>query len=578
MMDAAVRQKIRMFLLAGTVGVLVGAATAGFLALIAGVQHLFYGSASEKYFASIAAALPGWRLILATTAGGLILGLILHFFIPGRRYHGIADVMEACSLRGARMDVRSGIGAGIAAAVSIGSGASVGREGPAVHIGASLSAWVAEKLGLTQRDSLTLLGCGAAAAVTASFNAPIAGVLFALEVVVGYYALGVFAPIVLASMGAVVVTRILLGDSPAFSVPDYTLTSLWELPAFALLGIGGALVALALIRGIGTVQRGCNRLHMPIWLRPAIGGLLIGVIALWFPQVLSVGYEATSGALNGALAFAVLISLLVAKWAATSLALGCGFAGGVFSPALFLGAMFGGAFWHVASQVFPELASTQGAYAIVGMAAVASAMLGAPISTLLIVFELTLDYHLTVAVMLAAAMASTVMQATGNRSFFRWQLAQRGIDVVAGRDQGLLVASSIEPLVRSDFSRVPALMSLEQVQQRLLDEGVRIAVLVGAENQLRGSLSLSELLHASVSEGLHSAALDVANAADVRVPVHTSLNGALDAMRSHDLPYLPVIDELEGAGEVIGVIYRDQVLDACNQALREARAEESGLS
>jgi len=584
--DVAMRQKGRLFLLAAAIGVLVGISTAAFVALIGAVQLAFYGRASEAHFASIAGALPGWRTVLALAGAGLLLGLMLHFLIPGRRYHGISDVMEACALRGARMDVRSGLGAALAAALSLGAGASVGREGPAVHIGASLSAWLAERLGLPQRDSLTLLGCGAAAAVTASFNAPIAGVLFALEVVVGYYSLSVFAPVVVASMGAVMVTRQLLGDAPAFSVPNYQIASLWELPAFALLGVGGALIALALIRSTAMVQRLWAWLRLPLWLRPACGGTLLGLIAVQFPEVLSVGYQAIDLALQGELLFGLLLALLLAKLAATALALGSGFAGGVFSPALFLGAMFGGASWSLTSALFPELASTQGAYAIVGMAGVASAMLGAPISTLLIVFELTLDYHLTMAVMLATAVASTVMQATGSRSFFRWQLAQRGIDIVAGRDQGLLVASGIEDLIERDCTRLSADISLGEAQRRIAEAasvtGHGIALLVDEADALRGSLSLEEVaaaLHgaragAALSSG--DAALDVARDARISLPRHTSLSGALDTMREHGLTWLPVIEAKEGDATLLGIVHRERVLDACNAALRAARAEESG--
>ena len=586
--DVAVRNKGRLFLLAAGIGVLVGVSTAAFVALIGAFQLAFYGRASEAYFASIAGSLPGWRTVLALAGGGLLLGLVLQFLVPGRRYHGVADVMEACALRGARMDPRSGLSTALASALSLGAGASVGREGPAVHIGASLSAWLAERLGLSQRDSLTLLGCGAAAAVTASFNAPIAGVLFALEVVVGYYSLSVFAPVVVASMGAVMVTRQLLGDAPAFSVPDYQIASLWELPAFALMGIGGALIALALIRATALVQRLWTWLRLPLCLRPACGGALLGLIAVQFPEVLSVGYQAIDLALKGEMLFGLLLALLVAKLAATALALGSGFAGGVFSPALFLGAMFGGASWSLTSALFPELASTQGAYAIIGMAGVASAMLGAPISTLLIVFELTLDYHLTVAVMLAAAAASTAMQATGSCSFFRWQLAQRGIDIVAGRDQGLLVASDIEALIERDCTRLPVQISLGEAQRHIAAAasatGSGVAVLVDDAGELRGSLSLEEVaaaLHgarASVALATSDAALDVARGAQVCVPRHTSLNGALDAMREHGLSWLPVIEASEGDATLLGVIHRDRVLSACNALLREARAEESGLN
>lgn len=232
-----------LFGLALLIGVLAAYAVIGFRTLIGLCQLVFYESAAEESFISVIDSLPPWRVLLAPAIGGLLVGLFVHWFLPGRRNHGVADIMEACALRGGRMDAKAGVGAAIAAAASIGMGASVGREGPAVHLGASLSAWVAERLQLNRNLSLTLMGCGVAAAVATSFNAPIAGVFFALEVVVGQYALSVFAPIVIASVTATVVARIHLGNAPAFLfVPDYHIVSFLEVPAFVLLGIVCALM------------------------------------------------------------------------------------------------------------------------------------------------------------------------------------------------------------------------------------------------------------------------------------------------------------------------------------------------
>jgi len=271
--------RLVFFLLAGVIGMVVSLATVLLIEAISFVQLLGYGARSEAQFASIAAEQPWWRLMLVPLLGGLLVGVIINF-LPSRRYHGIADVMEACAFNSGRMGVRSGVMAAIAAAVSLGSGAPLGREGPAVHIGASISAWFAEHLGLDRSQTLALLGCGAAAAVTTSFNAPIAGVIFALEVVVGYYTLRVFAPVVIASLAAVAVHGYFFGSAPLFELEPMQPHSLFELPLFALLGVLAGLMVTLFIYSLEALRSGWERSALPLWSRPAVAGLIIGIIAI----------------------------------------------------------------------------------------------------------------------------------------------------------------------------------------------------------------------------------------------------------------------------------------------------------
>ena len=276
-------------------------------------------------------------------------------------------------------------------AASLGVGASAGREGPMVHLGASLASALAHRLELSPNLSRTILGCGVAAAVAASFKAPIAGVFFALEVVIGHYALSTFAPVVVASVAGTVISHIHLGELPAFILPAYEIVSAWEFPAFFLLGGVSAVIAMIFMWSIIVADDVVERVPVPGWLKPAAGGLVVGAVAIAFPQILGVGYGATDAALKELIPLTLLIALIALKVVMTAVSLGCRFGGGVFSPPLFIGAMTGGAFGIIATGVFPELAAHHGAYAMVGMSAVAAAVLGAPISTILIVFELTGD-------------------------------------------------------------------------------------------------------------------------------------------------------------------------------------------
>jgi CIC family chloride channel protein len=446
--QAALAQLPGLWLLAVAIGIVVAGAAVVFRLGISAVQYLWLGTVTAP-MSEVAASLPWWAVLAGPTLGGLAVGLILRYALANRRAGAVADVMEAKALRGGRMELRVGLVSAAVSAITLGCGASAGREGPVVHLGATLGSYFAARLALPGRAVRTLLGCGVAAAIAASFNAPIAGVLFALEVILGHYALSAFVPIVIASVAATVVTRVYLGDFPAFVLPAYEIVSDFEFPAFALLGVVCAGVAVALQSSLIVSDRLAGRLPLPLWLRPVLGGAVVGAIGIAVPQVLGVGYEATDTALKGGFALSTLLLLLVVKTAATAITYASRFGGGIVSPALFLGAMTGGAFGIIAAEVFPELASSHGLYAMVGMGAVAAAVLGAPISTTLIVFELTGGLGISVALLLAVSVATGLTQAVHGRSFFEWQLETRGLSLSGGAHRLVMLTLKVGDLMRT---------------------------------------------------------------------------------------------------------------------------------
>jgi chloride channel protein, CIC family len=559
------------------IGVAAGLAAIVFRLAIDLVQRGTFGFGGERV-ATLAAGLAWWHLLLVPAAGGLVIGLFVHFFMPGRRPLAVADVIEASALRGGRMGLADGIKAAAVSAASIGVGASVGREGPVVHLGASLGGWLAARLNLGRGLSRTLLGCGVAAAVAASFNAPIAGSIFALEVVVGHYALSAFAPIVIASVTGAIVSRMHYGDFPAFVPPhEWVIVSFWEFPAFALLGIVCAAAAIAFMRSVIIAETLVARVPLPVWSRPALAGLMIGLVALVFPQVLGVGYEATDSALSQLYPLWLLLALIVVKTLVTAICLVAGFGGGVFSPSLFIGAMVGGAFGGIATLAFPELSSGQGAYAMVGMGAVTGAVLGAPISTILIIFELTSGYAMTIAVMIATVIASTLTQHLHGASFFHWQLEQRGLSLGEGPEMNLLRASRVYSIMESGARSIGIEAPLGEVRESLKTAPWGELFVVDADGCLVGTITLGDLDEAAFdrSHDAERSARDMTRPEPAMLTMDDDLMTALDLFRSCGEAHLPVVRDRDSR-TLVGVAHEHKVVTSYHEAVIRARAEERG--
>ncbi|KZK94769.1 MULTISPECIES: chloride channel protein [unclassified Pseudovibrio] len=438
-----------VWLLALIIGAAVGGSAILFRIGIGLVQWLSLGTVSERMI-SAANAQPWYVIVLAPVIGGAIVGLLLQTIQKKQRAGGVADVIEARAHGGTGLPFWPGLSSALITVISLGSGASAGREGPMVHLGATLGTSVFSKLKLPDSTMRILLAAGVASAVSASFNAPIAGVLFAHEVILGHYAMSAFVPIVLSSAMGTLVSRLYFGEAVAFILPHYQINTYWEFPAFVLLGIICAIVAISFQFALIGSDWLARNIKMPIWLRPIIGGALVGSIAVFYPEIIGVGYEATDGALNSELPLTLMLSLLVVKTVATAITLASRFGGGIFSPSLYLGAMTGGAFGLIAANHLPEMASSHGLYAILGMGAVASAVLGAPISTTMIVFELTGGYELSIALLIAVSVSTGLNQAIHGRSYFHWQLEMRGVMLQDGAHKWLVRIVHVE-----DFADPP---------------------------------------------------------------------------------------------------------------------------
>ena len=434
---------VTFWLLALGIGVAAGFAALLFRLGIGEVQAFLYGVDDPRHLHSYAQNLPWYWVLLIPAFGGLVVGAVLNWFTFDGRVRSVADVIEGAALFEGRVERRAGIGSAIASFITLSAGGSSGREGPVVHLAAVMASIVSVRLrasGITARD---LMGCAVAAAVSASFNAPIAGAIFALEVVLRHFAIRSFAPIAIASISGTIINRMKFGDVTEFRlVVDGSLAFNVELPAFLLLGLVSGLVAVVFMRSVffgdDLASWVYAKTRMPRILRPALAGLMLGGIAIYYPHIIGVGYETTSAALTGELVLHEAIIFAIIKVFAVSVTMGGRMGGGIFSPSLMLGALTGLAFGMMATAVFPNVSGSETIYALAGMGAVAAAVLGAPISTTLIVFELTGDWQTGIAVMAAVSIASALSSRLVHRSFFLSLLERRNVHLSGGPQAYLL--------------------------------------------------------------------------------------------------------------------------------------------
>ena len=565
-----------LVILAMVIGTVAGAAVIGFRESISFIQLILYGSGSERLFSSNH-GVAWWQILIVPLAGGLAVGLMVQFLLPRKRPEGIADVIKASAQNGGRMSSRVGVTAAIVSAVSIGSGASVGREGPAVHLGASLAGWIGRRLNLSSQMTRTLLGCGVASAVAASFNAPIAGTLFASEVVIGHYAMRAFAPIVISSVAGTALSRVWFGDFPAFGLAETPLASFWEFPAFVALGLTSGIVAIMFMHSILLAQRLSQATPLPLWTKPAVAGLVVGICGLAIPEVLGVGYGITESALLVEISLAMLLVFAVAKVFVTAISLGWGFGGGVFSPSIVIGALSGGAFGIVVTSLFPEFSSGPAAYTLIGMGAVAAAVIGAPISTTLIIFEMTGDYALMLGVMVAVVIASEITEQVYGRSFFSIQLKQQGIDLRGGFEAEIMHAIRLSQVLKTDFELVSPEIDLPNLRAMLQNSKGGKLFVVSDDGALFGTITLSDLSEVAFDDGIDDllCAGDVARTQPLILCEDDDLEVAFKILAETEESRIAVVEN-HNSLVFRGYVTQADVATAYNTALLKRRHEEHG--
>ena len=557
------------------VGVLTSLAAVAFVELVAVLNEWLLISPRSRFMVDDA------RLLLLATLcvpalGGLVVG-ILHRFIPERRSHGPPDVIRAVHGLDGRIPARSGFLSALASVVSLGAGASVGQYGPLAHLGATLGSLVARVSPHSRWMATVGVGCGVAAAISTAFNAPIAGIVFAHEVILRHYSLRAFAPITVAATMGHVVANVVFERPPLFRVEAVTVSSAPEYLGFILIGAGGAFVAVLYMRAILLSNRIARTLPVADYLKPMLAGAVLGLAAIWLPDILGIGKETLRFAvIDHAFAPEELAFLLAAKILATALCIGFGFAGGVFSPALLIGILFGALAGNGAELVLGDLRSDIAIYAICGMVAVTSAVIGAPLTTILIVFELTRNYDLATAAMVSVVFSNLVSYRIFGRSLFDVQLRMRGFDLSAGRDKVMLDHRLIEGYVTRDYTALAPDTSLGEAKSRLLEAHRHEGYVVDAGGSYLGTVKLEELMTCEETGGLapDATVARLAKPETLILTAKTSIWAAMEQMGDFVGESIPVLEDADG-GRMLGVVYEASIVKAYLDTMNDLRREEN---
>lgn len=518
------------------------------------------------------AALGPVRVVLYAMLGGMVVGPLVYFSAREAKGHGVPEVMHSVALNGGRIRPRVVVIKALASAITIGTGGSAGREGPIVQIGAAIGSAFGQALRLSEDRAKTLVACGAAAGIAATFNAPIAGAVFALEVILGEFAASTFGLVVISSVSAAVVARAILGSSPAFIVVPYDLVSIVELNFYAVLGLAATAVAQLYIRFLYKTEDFFDALRIPEWSKPILGGLLFGLLGLLIPQSLGRGDEVMAQALKGlaplslspaGLAFFVLA---LVKILSTSLTIGSGGSGGVFFPGLFIGAMTGGAVGSAVHTLYPGVTASPGAYALVGMGAVFAGMTQAPITAILMLFEMTQDYRIILPLMLSCVIASLVSGLYSPETIYTLKLRRRGIDLKQGKDVNILRKIRVAEAMERDVETVREDMTLGEVivsMQRTNHTGYPVLDLTG---HLVGMITLEDIRHTDLEGRLKRRVREVMTRNLAVSHPAESIEEASRRMAFRDIGRLPVVDG-DRPEKLVGIITRSDVIKAYNRGL-----------
>jgi len=554
-------EAIFLLLFATLIGLGAGFGAIFFRWLISIFQNIFFTKGQD-----LLSFMGTYYVIIIPAAGGLLVGVIVYFFANETKGHGVPEVMLAVAVGGSRIRPRVAAIKALVSAITIGSGGSVGREGPIVQISSAMGSSLGQLFRLDEDKRKILIACGAAGGIAATFNAPLAGIFFGLEVILREYGTRFFSSVVLSAVTATVISRTFLGSSPAFVTPPYEFLRSWDILFYFALGFLAAIVAWIFIKLLYKSEDIFDAIKIPPYFKPAIGGLLLGLIGLFFPQIFGVGYPAIENTFNGQLGILVVFGLLWLKIIATSITLSSGGSGGVFAPSLFIGAMLGSSFGSLLNLLFPSIPISPGAFALVGMASVFAAAGQAPISAMLILFEMTGDYKIILPLMISCVISTLILKWLSKDSIYTLKLRRRGIDILKIKDEDIIEKMLVSEVMFRKIITVNDSDTVRSAGLMIKSTTHRGFPVLNSEGNLAGIVTQYDINKALNSGKADIKVSDIMTRELICCYPDETLKEALMKFGQEDIGRIPVVDR-DNPDHLIGLITRKGIITAFNQEI-----------
>jgi CIC family chloride channel protein len=538
--------------LAVLTGIIAGYAAILFRGLIGFFQNSIFHNRFGLELASPLDHSRGLWVIIIPPIGLLIVSYIVKWYASEAKGHGVPEVIEAVLTRQGRIRKRIVAIKAFVSSLTIATGGSVGREGPIVQIGSAAGSSLGQMFHLKPKLLKTLVGCGAAGAVAATFNTPIAGVIFAIEIIVLELKTKSFIPLVVSSVFATVISRVHLGNEPAFFVPTYSFGNPAELIFYLGLGIISGFIGILMIKALYGMEDLFEKAPLPFFAKPILGGLILGTLGYFYPQIFGVGYETVSMVLQQTSTIEIMAVLIFLKIFAVSLTMAAGGSGGVFAPSLFVGAMVGGTYGWIANQLFPSIVSGYGAYALVGMAAMFSATCRAAFTSIVILFEMTLDYSIILPLMFVCVVADQTAWALSKETMYSLKLTRKGLKFVNDIGLNIMSVTLIKDIMSTDLVTFSRNCTLADVLKAYHENSHSIYPVINESQTLAGVVRSEEISEAVNEKGGDCPIEEFVKPATSLVYPTDTVQSALNKFDMARDPRILVIERL--SGKLIGIV------------------------